>query len=292
MIVEVERLLPVTEPVSALADYLAIGGGRGLATAWNRGPGWVLETVARSGLRERAGVGLPAACRWDRGGIQVSPARQRDRFIIARNPYQVLEGLTIAAFAVGAPQTVIEIERCLDAEIARLCGALDEFAAAGLLGPASVRLALKSETAETCLGACDMEALAQVPEICRRGPELFQANETMVFSVSGDVTVPGVFELPTGVSARMLVNLVAGGPAPGYELRAVVCEDTGAMLTEEQLDLPITHGSGGFVVYADQKSSRETIGTETTTVVPSPGRERMVSDPPISSARSAMLFSP
>jgi NADH-quinone oxidoreductase subunit F len=292
MIVDVERLLPVTEPVPGLGDYLAIGGGQGLATAWNRGPGWVLETVARSGLRERAGVGLAAASMWDRGGIHVSPARQRDRFIIARNPYQVLEGLAIAAFAVGASRTVIEMDRCLAAEIARMCGALDELAAAGLLGPASVRLVLSDETTETCLGACDMEALAQVPEICRRGAEWFRTNETMVYSVSGDVTVPGVFELPIGVSARMLVNLVAGGLAPGCRLGSVVCEETGAMLTEEQLDLPITYGSGGFVVYGDQKSSRETIGTDTSTVVPEPGRERMVSDPPISSARSAMLFSP
>jgi NADH-quinone oxidoreductase subunit F len=290
MIVDVERLFPVTEPVPALVDYLAIGGGRGLAAARERGPEWVLATVERSGLRERAGVGLPAASVWDRGGIYVSVVRQRDRFIIARNPYQLLEGLMIAALAVGASQTVIAVEPCLEAEIARLCDALDETAAAGLLGPASVRLLLDTET---CLGDCDIEGLAHVPEICRRGPEWFQANETMVFSVSGDVRAPGVVELPIGISVRMLVNLVAGGVRPGLRgPAAVVSEETGTLLTEDELDLPITHGCAEFVVCADQKSSRETTGTATSTEVPSPGRERIVSDPPISSARSAMLFSP
>lgn len=274
MIVDVERLLPVTEPVPTLVDYLAIGGGQGLGAARERGPEWVLETVERARLRERAEVGLPAVCTWDREGIVVSPESARDRFIIGRNPYQLIEGLMIAALAVGASRTVIAIDRRFEAEIARLCEALDELAAASMLGPASVRLALEPEPF-----ACDVEAIAHVPEILRRGPEWFRANETMVYSVSGEVTAPGVFELPVGISVRMLVNVAAGGVEPGHQ---VVCEETGAELTEDQLDVPITVGSGGFLVTE----------TETSTLVPSPGRERIVSDAPISSARSAMLFSP
>lgn len=289
MNVEVERLLPVTEAVPELADYLAFGGGRGLAAARERGPGWVLEVIERAGLRERAGAGLPAASSWDPAGIHVSPVRQRDRYIVDKNPYQVLEGVAIAALAVGASQAVIAMDRRFEDEIGRVYCALDELAGAGLLGPSSVRLCLEPET---CLNGCDVETLAHVPEICRRGWNWFRANETMVFSVSGDVCAPGVFELPVGVSARMLVNLVAGGVEPGQQLQAVVCEETGALVTEEQLDLPILHGSGEFVVYSDQNPSRDATGTTTSTVVPSPGRERMVSEPPISSARSAILFSP
>jgi NADH-quinone oxidoreductase subunit F len=289
MNVEVERLLPVTEAVPELADYLAIGGGQGLAAARERGPGWVLEVVERAGLRERAGVGLPAASGWDRSGIHISPVRQRDRYIVDRNPYQVLEGVSIAALAVGASQAVIAIDRRFEGEIARMVCALEELAGAGLLGVASVRLCLNSET---CPNDCDVETLAHVPEICRRGWDWFRTNETIVFSVSGDVCTPGVFELPVGVSARMLVDLFAGGVEPGQQLQAVVCEETGALVSEEQLDEPITHGSGEFVVYSDQNPSRAATGTTTSTDVPSPGRERMVSEPPMSSARSAMLFSP
>ena len=278
----IERVLPVSEPVGTLADYVAIGGGEGLAAAREHEPEWVLGTVAAAGLRERSRVGLPAAATWERESIVIAPGSVRDRFLIGRNPYQVLEGLTIAAFAVGASQAVVAVHAGLAWEGGRLYGALDELCAAGLLGPAPVRMVLEPRS-----GACDVETLAHVPEILRRGPEWFRANETMVFSVSGNVCRPGVFELPIGISVRLLVELAGGGGA-----LAVVSEETGAVLTGAELDLPISVGCGGFVVYDDQRSSREFSGTAMSTLVPSPGRERMVSDPPISSARSAMLFSP
>jgi NADH-quinone oxidoreductase subunit F len=256
----VERLLPVTEPVGTLADYRAIGGGAALAEARERGPDWVLDVVRASGLRHA----------WGRDELVIAPASRRDRYIVGRNPYQVIEGLTIAAFATRARLAVIVVDESTAAEAGRLCGALDELADAGMLGPAPVRMVLEPHP-----HACDIQTLAQVPEILRRGPEWFRDNETTVYTVYGDVCRPGIAELPVGPPVEMLVELVGGGTPPGRRIRTVVAS-----------------GPDEFVVSCDQQSSREVTGTAISTLVPSPGRERMVSDPPISSARSAMLFSP
>src|SRR5262245_52889034 len=133
MITDVERLLPVTEPVATISDYLAMGGGAGLLAARERGPGWVIETVEAAGLRGRGGVAFPTATKWAaaRAGLCVAAnatdgelGAAKDRFLIGRNPYQIVEGLTIAALAVGASRSLIVMDRRFEWEIARLCGAL------------------------------------------------------------------------------------------------------------------------------------------------------------------------
>jgi NADH:ubiquinone oxidoreductase subunit F (NADH-binding) len=106
--------------------------------------------------------------------------------------------------------------------------------------------------------------LAHVPEILRRGPAWFRSSGTdtspgtAVFTISGDVRRPGVVELPLGVPLRLLVG---GGVVAGRRVKAVFPGASGAMLTAEQLDVPLDFdsmrdagtglGSAGFVVYDD-----------------------------------------
>jgi len=111
----------------------------------------------------------------------------------------------------------------------------------------------------------NVETLANVPHIVRNGAEWFRSTGTerspgtMVFTLSGDVRHPGVYELPLGYSLRDLVYTIGGGPAEGRELKAIVPGASSTVLLPEQLDTPLDFdamravgsglGSAGFVVY-------------------------------------------
>jgi NADH:ubiquinone oxidoreductase subunit F (NADH-binding) len=83
----------------------------------------------------------------------------------------------------------------------------------------------------------------------------------MLFTISGDVRVPGVYELPLGTPLRTLVYEIAGGPPSDREVKAVIPGASSAALTRDLLDTPMDFdamkdigsglGSGGFVVYDD-----------------------------------------
>ena len=143
----VSRVLDA-EPVPDLAAYLAAGGGRALAIAAETEPDDLIETIAASGLRGRGGAGFPTGIKWrtvanSRATVEPTavvvnaaegePGTFKDRAIIRRNPYRVLEGALIAARAVGAPEVVVAIKASFRPEIRRLLAAIAEFEAEGLL---------------------------------------------------------------------------------------------------------------------------------------------------------------
>jgi len=280
MSTSVEPLLPLTEPVPSLRHYLATGGGQGLAAATRRSRESVLDEVRAAGLRDRGGAGFETAAKWSSAAsranpvllgcdaTEAGPGTFKDRHILRRNPYRVLEGLAIAAHAIGATRAFIAVKPTFETEIRALCRALDEVQAAGRLGPASVRLILCAEPrcGEPAMVE-NVETLAHIPEILRRGAAGFRASGThdspgtTVFTLSGDVRLPGVHELPLGVPLRMLVGLFGGGTAHGRKVKAVFGGAAAAPLTEDHLDTPLDFaslraagsalGSAGFVVYDD-----------------------------------------
>ena len=92
-------------------------------TSRSGGPDAVIDEVAKSGLRGRGGAGFPTGEKWRsiRGtgtgarfavcnGAEGEPATFKDRTLLRTNPYQVLEGLAIAAYAVGAERAYIGIK--------------------------------------------------------------------------------------------------------------------------------------------------------------------------------------
>ncbi|MFT6291275.1 MAG: NADH:ubiquinone oxidoreductase subunit F (NADH-binding) [Ilumatobacter sp.] len=142
----VSRVLDA-EPVPDLATYLVAGGGRALAVAAETEPDDLIEAIAASGLRGRGGAGFPTAIKWrtvadSRATVEPTavvvnaaegePGTFKDRAIIRRNPYRVLEGALIAARAVGAPEVVVAIKASFRPEIRRLRAAIAEFEAEGL----------------------------------------------------------------------------------------------------------------------------------------------------------------
>ena len=301
-----EPLRPLTEPINSLADYLSIGGGLALARATESTPDAIRAQVRAAGLRGR-GAGLATAAKWarTRGAVslicnaaEARPGSFKDRFILRRNAYQVVEGLAIAAHALGARQAYIAVTRTYGAEILALHRALTDLHGAGLLGPASIQLlygpdellfgvdAVLAEVVErgkpwpeTLDAQCvepgvdgdvvvhNVETLAALPAILRHGADAFRSSGTddspgtAVFTVSGDVRLPGVHELPYGLPVRLLVDLVCGGALPGRRMKAVFAGITAAPLAGAALDTPLdvalmgavgsSLGAGGFVVYDD-----------------------------------------
>jgi NADH:ubiquinone oxidoreductase subunit F (NADH-binding) len=143
----------LAEPVASIGEYRAAGGGEGLAAALTAPPGEVIAEVIRSGLRGRGGAGYPTGAKWQAVRADPCPVRYlvcnaaegepgtfKDRWILRRNPYQVLEGIAIAAYAIGARAAFIVIKRGFGREIDALARAMREMTEAGMTGPAPVRI--------------------------------------------------------------------------------------------------------------------------------------------------------
>jgi NADH-quinone oxidoreductase subunit F len=140
-------------PVSSLDAYVERGGGRGLAAARERPPEDVIEEVRRSGLRGRGGAGFPTGIKWRTvredpcptkyvacNAAEGEPGTFKDRWLLRANPYQVVEGLGIAAYAVGAERAFIGIKAGFEKEIQRLRAAMEEMAARDLVGPVAIEV--------------------------------------------------------------------------------------------------------------------------------------------------------
>ncbi|WP_279578951.1 hypothetical protein [Fodinicola feengrottensis] len=144
-----EPVLSLTEAVGSLPDYLAVGGGAGLALVRELSPDQVIARVRESGLRGRGGSGFPSAPKWEtlrstgRAGYLTcgladgEPGTFKDRFILRRNPYQVVEGMMIAAAVLEVAGVFVVIDRSYRTEIIALRRALSEMTADGLLSAAS-----------------------------------------------------------------------------------------------------------------------------------------------------------
>ena len=134
------RVLPA-EPVRTLAEYQEAGGGAGLQAAVRLEPTGVIEEVAASGLRGRGGAGFPTGRKWSAvaayaspvepttvvvNGAEGEPGSFKDRAILRADPYRVLEGALIAAFAVTADTVIVAVKETFTREAERLRAAIEE----------------------------------------------------------------------------------------------------------------------------------------------------------------------
>src|SRR5919106_1199258 len=140
-------VLPLGGPVPSVDAYVEGGGARGLASALGRSPEEVIEEVRRSGLRGRGGAGFPTGMKWRTvredpcptkyvacNAAEGEPGTFKDRWLMRMNPYQVLEGVGIAAYAVEAEHAYIGIKAEFEPEIRRLRRAMEEVASRDLVG--------------------------------------------------------------------------------------------------------------------------------------------------------------
>jgi NADH-quinone oxidoreductase subunit F len=133
-------------PVATLDDYLAAGGGEGLARARRLGPEQTAKEVSLSRLRGRGGAGFPTGRKWASvreapgsrryavcNAAEGEPATFKDRALMRANPWQAVEGLAIAAFAVGATEAFLATKARFERERAAVVEAVAAMDAAGLL---------------------------------------------------------------------------------------------------------------------------------------------------------------
>jgi len=131
----------------SIAAYLERGGYRALRRALERPPAEIIEMVKRSGLRGRGGAGFPTGVKWgfvpQASGVpryllcnadEGEPGTFKDRQLLERDPHQVLEGIIIASYAIGATTSYIYLRgEFLDGAVI-MERALRDAYAAGFLG--------------------------------------------------------------------------------------------------------------------------------------------------------------
>ena len=302
----------------AIATYLAAGGYEGWKKALAMAPDAVTREVTDSELRGRGGAGFPTGRKWsfvpkDHPGPRYlvcnadesEPGTFKDREIIEHDPHQVIEGVAIASYAVGAKTAYIYIRGEFVRWARILEEAIEEARRAGFLGKNVLGSGFDLDVwvhrgagayicgEETALleslegkrgfprlkppfpavvGAFgkptvvnNVETLACVPHIMTRGAHWFasigRARNTgpKLFSVSGHVNRPGVYELPLGVTFREIIHEHCGGIRGGRKLKAFFPGGTSApIMTAAEVDVQADFdacaqagtmlGSGGVIV--------------------------------------------
>ncbi len=137
----------VLDPDS-IEEYVHHGGYDGAKKAiLNMSPEEVVQEILKSGLRGRGGGGFPTGRKWEAARTQPSakkyvicnadegdPGAFMNRSVMEGNPHSVLEGLMIAARAIGADETLIYVRTEYPLAVARMKRAVEEAQKLGFLG--------------------------------------------------------------------------------------------------------------------------------------------------------------
>jgi NADH:ubiquinone oxidoreductase subunit F (NADH-binding)/NAD-dependent dihydropyrimidine dehydrogenase PreA subunit len=127
--------------------YIANDGYKGLETALGKTPDEVIEEVTHAGIRGRGGAGFPTGIKWRTcretrsskkylicNADEGDPGAFMNRLLIESDPHALLEGMLIAAYAIGASEGYIYIRAEYPLAIIRLEKAMDQMKNNGLIG--------------------------------------------------------------------------------------------------------------------------------------------------------------
>lgn len=197
-------LLP-ENPITSIEQYLATPvGGKGIKKAHELGASGTIDEIKSSGLRGRGGGGFETAKKWSGiakqnsdkkylvcNGAEGEPGTFKDRALMRANPYQLVEGVAIAAFVIGASESFICLKASFDQEIKAVTRAVQEFQSAGLCGDCAITIVA--------------------------GPEeyLFGEEKAMLEVIEGNAPLPRW--LPPYIH-----GLFATGPEIGWQSNSVV----------------------------------------------------------------------
>ena len=128
-------------------DYIAEGGYSSLARALQLSPDEIIDEVQESGLRGRGGAGFSTGMKWAlaRGSDAASkivicnadegdPGAYMDRTILESNPHQVIEGMAICAYAVGAREAIVYVRAEYPLAVKMITRAIEQAGDLGLVG--------------------------------------------------------------------------------------------------------------------------------------------------------------
>ena len=130
-----------------IRQYLNRGGYAALVKALSLAPEKVIQEVSASGLRGRGGAGFPTGRKWQLArqaeghtrtvicnADEGDPGAYMDRTILESNPHQLLEGMAICAYAVGAPNAVVYVRAEYPLAVKMVKTAIGQAEASGFLG--------------------------------------------------------------------------------------------------------------------------------------------------------------
>jgi NADH:ubiquinone oxidoreductase subunit F (NADH-binding) len=285
--------------------YIARDGFRGLEKALSLTPEQVIEELKGSGLRGRGGAFFPAGmklemarkapgdekyviCNADEGEVGTF----KDRYLIQNDPFTLVEGVAIAAHAVGSKQAFIYLRAEYHYLLATLQGAVDQARDRGYLKHADITVregagayvcgeesalmdSIEGKRGEaryrppfpTNAGLWqkpttinNVETMSNLPQILLNGAAWFnqmgteRSKGTKVFSLSGDVAHPGVYELLLGTPLKELVVDLGGA----MSVKAVQIGGTcGRIVPGTNLGIALATeavlGSGAVTVFDDSR---------------------------------------
>ena len=253
----------------------------------------VINEVKKSALRGRGGAGFPTGMKWSFvpkdspkpkyvvcNADESEPGTFKDRYLMERDPHMLLEGMLIAAYALGSKTTYIYTRGEYRYLIDIMDVAIEEARGAGLIGNNILGTEFSCEIhthtgagayicgEETALLSSleglrghprmkppfpavsglyasptvvnNVETLTAVPDIIMMGGEAYQklgtekSGGTKVWSVSGHVKEPGVYELPMGYD----------------DMEKFIMEDCGGILGDKNLKAVIPGGSSVYIMRA------------------------------------------
>ena len=136
----------VLDPLD-IDDYIGRGGFSGLKRALDMEPAGVIKEVIESGLRGMGGAGFPTGRKWEItasqpgdkkiiicNGDEGDPGAFMDRMLLESYPFRVIEGMIIAAKAVGTSEGIFYIRAEYPLAVKRVRQAIEMCLAKGLLG--------------------------------------------------------------------------------------------------------------------------------------------------------------
>jgi NADH-quinone oxidoreductase subunit F len=274
----------------SLDSYLEHGGFAALRRARELGPDGVIREVTDGKLLGRGGAAFPTGRKWESVSKAVArphylvcnadesePGTFKDRVLMESDPFAVVEGMAIAAFATGCDRGYLYVRGEYPLARHRIENAIHQAKAHGLLDleievrrgagayicgeetalfnsiegkrgeprnkppfPVAVGLFGKPTLVN------NVETLCNVLEILNTGGAAFatvgtpDSTGTRLFCLSGHVRMPGLYEVPMGTTLRALIDM-AGGLRDGRTLQAVLLGGAaGSFVTEKQLDVPLS----------------------------------------------------
>ncbi len=285
-----------------IATYEKNGGYKAIQKAIPHiPPATLVDMIKQSELRGRGGAGFITGNKWGfipkDGNVpkyvvcnadESEPGTFKDRLLIEKDPHQIVEGIILTSYAIGAKKAFIYCRGEYFEGMRKLTNAVQQAKAKGYLGsleiivhPGAGAYIAGEETAQlnslegyratprlkppfpatnglynkpTIIN--NVETLCNIVHIVNRGVEWFTSigkpknRGTKIFQISGQIAKPGCYEFPLGIPLKELIN-AAGGMLPGRTFKA--CYPGGSsceLLTAKDLDI-----SMDFETLAARKSA-------------------------------------
>jgi len=263
-------------------------------------PESVIEAIKASGLRGRGGAGFPCGLKWELASK--APGNERfvicnadegevgtfkDRYILENDPFSLVEGIAIAAYAIGAKQAYIYLRAEYHYLLDILNGAIAQAKDKGFLKAVDVQIrqgagayvcgeeSALMDSIEGKRGEVryrppfpptqglwekptvinNVETMMNIPQIVLHGADWFsqigtdRSKGTKVFSIAGDVDKPDVYELEMGSQLKeLVVDLARAKKVKMIQVGGA----TGKLIPGTMMDTPLSFetilGAGAITV--------------------------------------------